>query len=192
MCSHNIRQTSEDEVRRDHQQSGRDVDPASRPTDRDLVGFISTGSRRYMEWQKLSLEATTDARLADTGFEAPLGPVEERSEYETPRSIFQRPKTTSIKCRKVETSEDQDIPDCLPSTGSPSDKSSPEIRPLDLASVASEESDLPSHADGDSILHVVTVKEALEDLDQVTADTWAADPLLTETTSAVEVRKEEG
>ncbi|OWZ11306.1 hypothetical protein PHMEG_00015694 [Phytophthora megakarya] len=32
-----------------------------------LLGFISIGSRRYMEWQNLALEATTDARSEDVG-----------------------------------------------------------------------------------------------------------------------------
>ncbi|OWZ12287.1 hypothetical protein PHMEG_00014576 [Phytophthora megakarya] len=123
-----------------------------------LPGFILIGSRRYIEWQNLALEATTDARSEDMGIEAPLEPAVERPEYQTPHTILQRPKTTSIKCRNVEASQDQDVPDCLPSDNSPSDKSSSDkstskTRPLDLASVASEESDLSSIADGDSISH---------------------------------------
>ncbi|OWZ23105.1 LOW QUALITY PROTEIN: reverse transcriptase [Phytophthora megakarya] len=124
----------------------------------------------------------------------PLVPAVERPEYETPRAILQRPKATLIQCRKVEASQDhQDIPDCLPSDESPSDKSpsdksSSEIRPLDLASVASEESDLSSIADEDPISHAITVEEALEDLDQVT---WATDPSSDETTDVVETRGED-
>ncbi|OWZ12478.1 hypothetical protein PHMEG_00014356 [Phytophthora megakarya] len=151
-----------------------------------LPGFISIGSRRYIEWQNLALVGTTDARSEDMGIEAPLEPAVERAEYQTPRTILQRPKTTSIKCRKVEASQDQDIPDCLPSDNSPSDKSASDIRPLDLASVASEESDLSSIADGYYISHTVTVKEVLEDLDQITPDVWTIDPSSEETTSAVE------
>ncbi|OWZ23621.1 hypothetical protein PHMEG_0001473 [Phytophthora megakarya] len=64
----------------------------------------------------------------------------------TPRAILQRPKATLIQCQKVEASQDHNIPDYLPSDNSssdklPSDKSPSEIRPLELASVASEESD---------------------------------------------------
>ncbi|OWY92693.1 hypothetical protein PHMEG_00038194 [Phytophthora megakarya] len=89
-----------------------------------LPGFISIGSRRYMEWQNLALEAPTDARYEDMEPEVQLEPA--------------RPKTTSIKCRKVEASQDQDVADCLPSDNSlsdksPSDKSPSEIRPLDPA-----------------------------------------------------------
>ncbi|OWZ00679.1 reverse transcriptase [Phytophthora megakarya] len=162
-----------------------------------IPGFISIGSRRYMEWQNLALEATTDARSEDMEIEAPLEPAVERPEYKTSRTILQRPKTTSTMCRKIEAGQDQDVPDCLPSDNSlsdmsPSDKSSSEIRPLDLASVASEESDLSSIADEDSISHAVAVKEALEDLDQATPDVWATDSPLEETTSAVEAQEEEG
>ncbi|OWZ02625.1 LOW QUALITY PROTEIN: reverse transcriptase [Phytophthora megakarya] len=113
----------------------------------------------------------------------PLVPAVERSEYETPREIPQRPKMTSIQCWKA--SQDQGIPDCLPLDKSPS-----EIRPLDLASVASEESDLSSIVDGGSISHVVTVKETLEVLYQVTPDMGATNSSLEETTSAVEAREE--
>ncbi|OWZ03421.1 reverse transcriptase [Phytophthora megakarya] len=88
-----------------------------------LPGVISIGFRRYMEWQNLALEATTDDRSEDMEIEAPLEPMVERPEYKTPRTILQRPKTTSIKCRKIEASPDQDVPDCLSSDNSPSDKS---------------------------------------------------------------------
>ncbi|OWY99701.1 hypothetical protein PHMEG_00029260 [Phytophthora megakarya] len=141
-----------------------------------ISGFISLGSRRYMEWQNLALEATTDTQSEDIEVKIPQVPAVGRPEYKTSCAILQRPKTTLIQCRKVEASQDQDIPDCLPSGKAPSDKSPSEIRPLDLASVASEESDVSSIADEDSISHLVTVKEALEDLDQVTPDDWATDP----------------
>ncbi|OWZ08209.1 hypothetical protein PHMEG_00019284 [Phytophthora megakarya] len=138
-----------------------------------------------MEWQNLALEATTGTRSEEKDIKIPLVPAVERSEYETLRAIPQRPKTTLIQCRKVEASQDQNMPDCLSSDNSPS-----EIRPLDLASVASEESDLMSIADEDSILHAVTLKEALEDLDQIMPDVWTTDPSLEETASAVEAREE--
>ncbi|OWZ01743.1 reverse transcriptase [Phytophthora megakarya] len=85
----------------------------------------------------------------------PLTPAVERPKYETQRDT---PKA-----------EDNVDP-------SPSDKSPSEIQPLDLASVASEESDMSSIADEDSISYAVTVKEALEDLNQATPDVWATDP----------------
>ncbi|OWZ10752.1 hypothetical protein PHMEG_00016348 [Phytophthora megakarya] len=139
-----------------------------------------------MEWQNLALEATTDTRSEDMEIKNPLISAVERSEYETLRAILQRPKTTSIQCRKVETSQDQDISGCPPSDNSPS-----EIRQLNLASVASEESDLSSIADEDSKSHVVTVKEELENLDQVMSDVWATNPSLKETTDVVETRGED-
>ncbi|OWZ01698.1 hypothetical protein PHMEG_00026866 [Phytophthora megakarya] len=126
----------------------------------------------------------------------PLVPAVERPEYETPRAILQRPKATLIQCWKVEASQDQDIPDCPPTNESPSDKSpsdtSPsEMRPLDLASVLSEGSDLSSIADEDSISHTVTVKEALEDRDQVTPDRWATIPLVEKITDMEGMREED-
>ncbi|OWZ03745.1 hypothetical protein PHMEG_00024469 [Phytophthora megakarya] len=112
-----------------------------------IPGFILIGSRRYMEWQNLALEATTDTRSEEMEVENPPTPAVKRPEYETPRAILQRPKATLIRRQKVEASQDQDIPDYppsdeLPPEKSPSDESPSEMRPLDLASVASEESDL--------------------------------------------------
>ncbi|OWY93976.1 reverse transcriptase, partial [Phytophthora megakarya] len=145
-------------------------------------GFISIGSRRYMEWQNLALEATTDTPSEEVEAENPPIPAVERPEYETPRTILQRPRTTLIQHREVEASQDQDISDCLfsdetPSDKSPSDESPSDKRPLDLASVASEESDLSFIADEDPLSRGVVVKEALESLDQATSDIWATDPL---------------
>ncbi|OWY92401.1 reverse transcriptase, partial [Phytophthora megakarya] len=132
-----------------------------------------------MEWQNLALEATTDIRSEEMEVKDPLAPA-----------------ATLIQRRKGEVSQDQDIPDCPPSDESPSDKSPPnnspsEMRPLDLASVASEESDLSSIADGDSISQAVTVKEALEDLDQVTPDIWVINPLVGKTTDMGRMREED-
>ncbi|OWZ12057.1 reverse transcriptase [Phytophthora megakarya] len=76
-----------------------------------------------MKWQNLALEATTDTRSEEVEGKIPLVPMVERPEYEAPRAILQRPKTRLIQCRKVETSQDQEMPDCLPSDKSPSDKS---------------------------------------------------------------------
>ncbi|OWY92695.1 hypothetical protein PHMEG_00038192, partial [Phytophthora megakarya] len=198
-----------------------------------IPGFISIDSRRYMEWQNLALEATTDtqseevevgnppmpaverpeyetprtilqAREATTDTQSeemeaenPPIPTVERPEYETPRAILQRPRITLIQRQEVEASQDQDIPDCSPSDEtppdkSPSDKSPSEMRSLDLASVASEESDLSSIADEDPMSHAVTVKEALEDLDQVTPDTWVTNPLVEKTTDMKGLREEDG
>ncbi|OWZ00830.1 reverse transcriptase [Phytophthora megakarya] len=76
-----------------------------------------------MEWQNLALEATTDARSEKMEVENPPMPAVEQPEYEILRAILQRPKATLIQRRKVEASQDQDIPDCPPSDKSPPDKS---------------------------------------------------------------------
>ncbi|OWZ05746.1 reverse transcriptase [Phytophthora megakarya] len=119
----------------------------------------------------------------------PLVPTVERPKYETPRAILQRPKTMLIQCRKVETSQDQGTPDCLPSDESPSGKPPSEMRPLNLTSVASEESNLLSIADEDPVSHATMVREALEELDQVAPDTWATNSLVRETTDWKECEK---
>ncbi|OWY98540.1 LOW QUALITY PROTEIN: hypothetical protein PHMEG_00030673 [Phytophthora megakarya] len=85
-----------------------------------LPDFISIGSRRYMEWQNLVLEATTDTRSKEKEVKIPLDP---RWSGPTPRAILKRPKATLIQRREVRASQDHDVPDCPPSDGSPSDKS---------------------------------------------------------------------
>ncbi|OWY91591.1 LOW QUALITY PROTEIN: hypothetical protein PHMEG_00039761 [Phytophthora megakarya] len=81
-----------------------------------IPGFISIGSRRYMEWQNLALEATTDTRFEELEVKDPQMPAVERPEYETPRAILQRPKATLIQRRKVKASQDLGIPR-LPTLG---------------------------------------------------------------------------
>ncbi|OWY98671.1 hypothetical protein PHMEG_00030508, partial [Phytophthora megakarya] len=132
-----------------------------------IPGFISIGSRRYMEWQNLALEATAYTRSEGIEAKIPLVPAVERPEYETPRMILPRPKTTLIQRLMVDASTD-----CLPSDDSPSDKS-------------------PSDKHEDSILHAVTVKEALEDLDQVTPDIWATNLSVGKTTDVEGMREED-
>ncbi|OWY90402.1 LOW QUALITY PROTEIN: hypothetical protein PHMEG_00041482, partial [Phytophthora megakarya] len=82
-----------------------------------IPGFISIGSRRYMEWQNLALEATTDTRSEEMEVENPPMPAVERPEYEAPRAILQRPKATLIQRQKIDASQDQDIPDCPVAAG---------------------------------------------------------------------------
>ncbi|EGZ25049.1 hypothetical protein PHYSODRAFT_480856 [Phytophthora sojae] len=56
-----------------------------------IPGYVSIGSRRYMEWQNLAFQATTDDR--PTSQEAPTGPpvsAVERPIYPTPRAILLR------------------------------------------------------------------------------------------------------
>ncbi|OWZ02545.1 hypothetical protein PHMEG_00025874 [Phytophthora megakarya] len=82
-------------------------------------GWLETMCRGYRVLSRsdlnLALEATADTRSEEMEVQIPLAPAVERPEYETPRAILQRPKATLIQCRKVEASQDQDIPDCLPS-----------------------------------------------------------------------------
>ncbi|OWZ11408.1 reverse transcriptase [Phytophthora megakarya] len=127
-----------------------------------LPGFISVGSRRYMEWQNLALEATVDSRSAgpDPEAEDPPMPAVEHPEYETPRDILQRPRPTAIKCLKGGSSGDQEVSDHPPSDNPPSDNP-----PLDY---------------DDSMSHVVTVVKALEDQDPGVSGITAVDLALVE------------
>ncbi|OWZ18350.1 hypothetical protein PHMEG_0007565 [Phytophthora megakarya] len=144
-----------------------------------LPGFISIGSRRYMEWQNLALEATVGVGSGDMESETPPRSAVERSEYKTLRAILQRPKTTSIKCRKVKANEDQGVPAFLRWDNPPSDKSPSEIPPLNLV----------AFINGDYVSHVVTVKEVL--VDQVTPEVCGTDSPLVGDVSADNAPKEE-
>ncbi|KAE8985338.1 hypothetical protein PR001_g16862 [Phytophthora rubi] len=58
-----------------------------------LQGFVTAGSRRYLEWQNLALQATTDAKVAEKYRrpEQPDLPAVERPIYPTPRAILRKP-----------------------------------------------------------------------------------------------------
>ncbi|OWY90999.1 hypothetical protein PHMEG_00040600, partial [Phytophthora megakarya] len=103
------------------------------------------------------------------------GPAVERPEYETPRKILQRPRPTAIKCPKGGSSGDQEVPDHPSLDNPPLD-----CRPLEVASVASDGSDLSSIADDDFMSHVVTVMKALDDQDPGVSDITTADLPLVE------------
>ncbi|EGZ10226.1 hypothetical protein PHYSODRAFT_338895, partial [Phytophthora sojae] len=62
-----------------------------------IPGYVSIGSRRYMEWQNLAFQATTYDR--PTNQEAPTGPpvpAVERPIYPAPRAILQRRQVSPI------------------------------------------------------------------------------------------------
>ncbi|KAE8891462.1 hypothetical protein PF003_g24556 [Phytophthora fragariae] len=58
-----------------------------------LQGFVTAGSRRYLEWQNLALQATTDAKVSEKYQrpERPDLPAVERLAYPTPRTILRKP-----------------------------------------------------------------------------------------------------
>ncbi|KAE8898220.1 hypothetical protein PF005_g22398 [Phytophthora fragariae] len=58
-----------------------------------LQGFVTVGSRRYLEWQILALQATTDAKVSEKYRrpEQPDLPAVERPIYPTPRTILRKP-----------------------------------------------------------------------------------------------------
>ncbi|KAE9351686.1 hypothetical protein PR003_g4772 [Phytophthora rubi] len=58
-----------------------------------LQGFVTAGSRRYLEWQNLVLQATTDAKVSEKYRrpEQPDLPAVERPIYPTPRAILRKP-----------------------------------------------------------------------------------------------------
>ncbi|KAE8893906.1 hypothetical protein PF003_g22105 [Phytophthora fragariae] len=57
-----------------------------------LQGFVTAGSRRYLEWQNLALQATTDAKVSEKYQhpEQPDLPAVERPTYPTPRAILRK------------------------------------------------------------------------------------------------------
>ncbi|KAE9278685.1 hypothetical protein PR003_g28452, partial [Phytophthora rubi] len=62
-----------------------------------LQGFVTTGSRRYLEWQNRALQATTDAKVSEKYQppEQPDLPAVERPTYPTPRAILRKPNPGS-------------------------------------------------------------------------------------------------
>ncbi|KAE8992079.1 hypothetical protein PR003_g21283 [Phytophthora rubi] len=62
-----------------------------------LPGFVTTGSRRYLEWQNLALQATTDAKVSEKYQHSgqPDLPAVERPTYPTPRAILRKPNPGS-------------------------------------------------------------------------------------------------
>ncbi|KAE9012344.1 hypothetical protein PF005_g25134 [Phytophthora fragariae] len=58
-----------------------------------LQGFVAAGSRRYLEWQNLALQATTDAKVSEKyrRSEQPDLPAVERPIYPTPQAILRKP-----------------------------------------------------------------------------------------------------
>ncbi|KAE9014085.1 hypothetical protein PR001_g15224 [Phytophthora rubi] len=58
-----------------------------------LQGFVTAGSRRYLEWPNLALQATTDAKVSEKYRrpEQPDLPAVERPIYPTPRAILRKP-----------------------------------------------------------------------------------------------------
>ncbi|KAE9278908.1 hypothetical protein PR003_g28385 [Phytophthora rubi] len=62
-----------------------------------LQGFVTAGSRRYLEWQNLALQATTDAKVSEK-FQHPEQsdlPAVERPTYPTSRAILRKPSPGS-------------------------------------------------------------------------------------------------
>ncbi|EGZ18317.1 hypothetical protein PHYSODRAFT_499888, partial [Phytophthora sojae] len=63
-----------------------------------IQGYVSVGSRRYLEWQNLALQATTEAGSTEAAPpETPTGPMVERPEYLTPRAILRRQDPTQVR-----------------------------------------------------------------------------------------------
>ncbi|KAE9082583.1 hypothetical protein PF010_g21532 [Phytophthora fragariae] len=64
-----------------------------------LQGFVTVGSRRYLEWQNLALEATTNAKVSEKYRhpEQPDSPAVERPTYPTPRAILRKSNLGSYR-----------------------------------------------------------------------------------------------
>ncbi|POM64397.1 LOW QUALITY PROTEIN: Reverse transcriptase [Phytophthora palmivora] len=67
-----------------------------------MPGFVSVGSRRYMEWQNLALEATVEGGSEQN--EILMGstePMVDRPSYPAPRAILKRPEISQIQVKPV-------------------------------------------------------------------------------------------
>ncbi|KAG6612047.1 Eukaryotic/viral aspartic protease, active site [Phytophthora cinnamomi] len=75
-----------------------------------LQGFVTVGSRRYLEWQNLALQATTEAGPAKADPpRTPPPPMVERPKYPVPRAILRRPDLP--RAQPVET-RSRDLESC--------------------------------------------------------------------------------
>ncbi|POM63123.1 hypothetical protein PHPALM_27625, partial [Phytophthora palmivora] len=73
-----------------------------------MPGFVSVGSRRYMEWQNLALEATVEGESEhDEILMESTEPMVDRSSYPVPRAILKRPEISQIQVKPAPTTEDQ-------------------------------------------------------------------------------------
>ncbi|POM80573.1 Hypothetical protein PHPALM_1570 [Phytophthora palmivora] len=72
-----------------------------------MPGFVSVGSRRYMEWQNLALEATVEGRSEHNEIlMESTEPMVDRPSYPTPH-ILKRPEISQIQVKSVLMTEDQ-------------------------------------------------------------------------------------
>ncbi|POM79410.1 Hypothetical protein PHPALM_2929 [Phytophthora palmivora] len=63
-----------------------------------MPGFVSVGSRRYMEWQNLALEATVEGGSEhDEILMEFTEPMVDRPSYPAPRAILKRPEISQIQ-----------------------------------------------------------------------------------------------
>ncbi|POM72095.1 Hypothetical protein PHPALM_11248 [Phytophthora palmivora] len=73
-----------------------------------MPGFVSVGSRRYMEWQNLALEATVEGRSEhDEILVESTEPMVGRPSYPAPPGILKRPEISQIQVKLVLTTEGQ-------------------------------------------------------------------------------------
>ncbi|ETO86266.1 hypothetical protein F444_00180 [Phytophthora nicotianae P1976] len=76
-------------------------------------GFVTVGLRRYAEWQKLVLQATTNEE--DGLIVKPAGPMVDHPQYDPPKSILKRPAAVSNQVVKVsDRREDENTAEAIP------------------------------------------------------------------------------
>ncbi|POM75361.1 Hypothetical protein PHPALM_7547 [Phytophthora palmivora] len=93
-----------------------------------MPGFVSVGSRRYMEWQNLALEATVEGGSEHN--EILMGPTEpmvDRPSYPAPRAILKRPEISQIQVKPVPTTKDQSLVGVDPQDRTPIQKVKTEV-----------------------------------------------------------------
>ncbi|POM79837.1 LOW QUALITY PROTEIN: Hypothetical protein PHPALM_2400, partial [Phytophthora palmivora] len=73
-----------------------------------MPGFVSVGSRRYMVWQNLALEATVERGSEhNESLMESTEPMVDRPSYPAPHAILKRPEISQIQVKPVLTTEDQ-------------------------------------------------------------------------------------
>ncbi|POM72222.1 Reverse transcriptase [Phytophthora palmivora] len=105
-----------------------------------MPGFVSVGSRRYMEWQNLALEATVEGGSEHNEiFMESTEPVVDRPSYLAPRAILKRPEISRIQVKPVLTTEDQSSAGIDPQDRTPIQTVKTEVTSQDMDHVGADQ-----------------------------------------------------
>ncbi|POM61647.1 LOW QUALITY PROTEIN: hypothetical protein PHPALM_29312 [Phytophthora palmivora] len=104
-----------------------------------MPGFVSVGSRRYMEWQNLALEATVEGGSEHNEILMGANRSDDRPSFPAPRAILKRPEISQIQVKLVLTTEDQSSAGIDPQDRIPIQKVKTEMTSQNMDQVKAEQ-----------------------------------------------------